>query len=357
MPSVMDRYICRVAASSMLVMLVCFYALTTLFAMVEELGREQQASGLGEALRFVLYTSPRRIYELAPYVIFLGGLIGLGTLAGTPKSPSCGRRARRCGASSSRWPFRCWRRPSRRPRSESTRRRAWTRHGRGGAVAGASGLGDDPPGRRTGTGRAASTTRVDALGADGELIGVEPVRPRACKQSARRKPCGVCGIRRWAMDCLAAHRTCARLASVRTAPRSRPDDGAAWESPTSTRNCSAARALVDPRKLSSGRPPASRFERLGPRATERGYVSDLAMEQGCCSRWRPWGSRCWRWAWWSDPCARSAWGRASPWASTAGTASSSTSRISLRRQAWYSIFHLGSRCWRPSRRAGSRARY
>ncbi len=79
---VTDRHIASAAMSSMLVMLVCFYALTTLFAMVEELGREQQAYGVGEALRYVLYTSPRRIYELAPYVIFLGALIGLGTLAG-----------------------------------------------------------------------------------------------------------------------------------------------------------------------------------------------------------------------------------------------------------------------------------
>ena len=79
---VMDRHIGRAAMSSMLVVLVCFYALTTLFAMVEELGREQQAYGAGEALRYVLYTSPRRIYQLAPYVIFLGALIGLGTLAG-----------------------------------------------------------------------------------------------------------------------------------------------------------------------------------------------------------------------------------------------------------------------------------
>ena len=79
--STMDRYIGRTVLSTILVVLVCFVTLTTLFSLVEELREEEVAYGVREAFLYVLHTSPRRIYELVPYVVFLGALIGLGDLS------------------------------------------------------------------------------------------------------------------------------------------------------------------------------------------------------------------------------------------------------------------------------------
>lgn len=80
-PAIVDRYVATRAAAAIGVVLVCFVSLTALFALVEELGEEEPGYGLREAGLYVLYTIPRRVSELAPYVAFLGALIGLGILA------------------------------------------------------------------------------------------------------------------------------------------------------------------------------------------------------------------------------------------------------------------------------------
>ncbi len=77
----MDAYIGKAVLLSIGVVLLAFLGLMSLFAMLEEL-REDDASYLvSEMLVYVVLTIPRRIYEVLPYVVFLGALIGLGSLA------------------------------------------------------------------------------------------------------------------------------------------------------------------------------------------------------------------------------------------------------------------------------------
>lgn len=76
-----DRYVGRTVLGAIGVVLVCFVTLTGLFAFMEELREEEAGYGALEAGLYVLHTLPRRIYELAPYVAFLGALIGLGILS------------------------------------------------------------------------------------------------------------------------------------------------------------------------------------------------------------------------------------------------------------------------------------
>ena len=77
----MDAYIGTAVLMAIGVVLLAFLGLMSLFAMLEEL-REDDASYLvSEMLIYVALTIPRRIYEVLPYVVFLGALIGLGSLA------------------------------------------------------------------------------------------------------------------------------------------------------------------------------------------------------------------------------------------------------------------------------------
>ena len=77
----MDAYIGTAVLMAIGVVLLAFVGLMSLFAMLEEL-REDDASYLvSEMLIYVALTIPRRIYEVLPYVVFLGALIGLGSLA------------------------------------------------------------------------------------------------------------------------------------------------------------------------------------------------------------------------------------------------------------------------------------
>lgn len=75
-----DRYVLRTLLATIAVVLVAFVGLTTAFAFVEELRSSSQTYGVTRVAQYVAYTVPRRIYELVPYVVFLGTLVGLGTL-------------------------------------------------------------------------------------------------------------------------------------------------------------------------------------------------------------------------------------------------------------------------------------
>ncbi len=63
------------------VVLLGLLGLVAIFVLLEELDEDSSAYGLREAAWYVLLTLPRRAYELLPYVLFLGSLISLGTLA------------------------------------------------------------------------------------------------------------------------------------------------------------------------------------------------------------------------------------------------------------------------------------
>lgn len=78
---VMDRHIGREVLFAIVVVLAAFIGLMTLFALIEELREEEASYTLFEVMWYVLLTTPRRIYEVLPYVVFLGALVGLGNLA------------------------------------------------------------------------------------------------------------------------------------------------------------------------------------------------------------------------------------------------------------------------------------
>ena len=79
--SKIDTYIGTTVLIAMLVVLLAFFGLMTLFAVLEELREDDAAYALGEIVIYVALTTPRRLYEVLPYVVFLGALIGLGSLA------------------------------------------------------------------------------------------------------------------------------------------------------------------------------------------------------------------------------------------------------------------------------------
>jgi lipopolysaccharide export system permease protein len=78
----MDRHIGAAVLAAVLLVFVAFLGLMTLFALLEELGENEAGYTLAEAFWYVTLTTPWRVYEVLPYVVFLGALIGLGSLAG-----------------------------------------------------------------------------------------------------------------------------------------------------------------------------------------------------------------------------------------------------------------------------------
>ncbi|MEM8766507.1 MAG: LPS export ABC transporter permease LptG [Pseudomonadota bacterium] len=77
----MDRYIGTAVLMAIGVVLLAFFGLMTIFAMLEELREEDAGYLVSEMFVYVALTTPRRLYEVLPYVVFLGALIGLGSLA------------------------------------------------------------------------------------------------------------------------------------------------------------------------------------------------------------------------------------------------------------------------------------
>ena len=77
----MDRYLMATVWRSIAVVLVCLLTVVTLFTVVDELSDITPGYTEGHALLYVLYSTPRRLYEIAPYGVFIGALVGLGVLA------------------------------------------------------------------------------------------------------------------------------------------------------------------------------------------------------------------------------------------------------------------------------------
>ena len=78
---IIDRYVGRTILYAMAVVLLGFMGLLSVFALLEELPEQGGSYTLIEAAWYVALTLPRRAYELLPYVVLLGSLIGLGQLA------------------------------------------------------------------------------------------------------------------------------------------------------------------------------------------------------------------------------------------------------------------------------------
>jgi len=77
----MDWYIGTSVLAAIGVVLLAFFGLMTLFAVLEELREDDPTYTIGEIAVYIGLTTPRRLYEVLPYVVFLGSLIGLGSLA------------------------------------------------------------------------------------------------------------------------------------------------------------------------------------------------------------------------------------------------------------------------------------
>jgi Predicted permeases len=76
-----DRYVMRAVAASILLILLVILALDFVFAYIAELEDAANDYQALEALIFMLYTLPRRLYDFLPLAAFMGVLIGLGQLA------------------------------------------------------------------------------------------------------------------------------------------------------------------------------------------------------------------------------------------------------------------------------------
>lgn len=76
-----DRYIGSNVLLATAVVLLALGGLDFLFTVFEELGDTEGTYDAAAALRYVLLTSPRHIYELLPMTALIGALIGLGMLA------------------------------------------------------------------------------------------------------------------------------------------------------------------------------------------------------------------------------------------------------------------------------------
>ncbi|WP_437884115.1 LPS export ABC transporter permease LptG [Pseudomonas sp. LRF_L74] len=77
----LDRYIGASVFMAILAVLGVISGLALLFAFIDELGDLSGSYGTLDALIYVLYTAPRRIYDMLPMAALIGCLIGLGSLA------------------------------------------------------------------------------------------------------------------------------------------------------------------------------------------------------------------------------------------------------------------------------------
>ncbi|MDQ2696531.1 MAG: LPS export ABC transporter permease LptG [Pseudomonadota bacterium] len=79
-----DRYIFRVVLGSSLVALLVLMGLETFFTLLTELEDVGKgAYGVNDVLHYLLLTFPSRIYLIFPMALLLGGLMGMGALAGS----------------------------------------------------------------------------------------------------------------------------------------------------------------------------------------------------------------------------------------------------------------------------------
>ncbi|WNW13573.1 LPS export ABC transporter permease LptG [Pseudomonas sp. DTU_2021_1001937_2_SI_NGA_ILE_001] len=77
----LDRYIGKSVFMAILAVLGIILGLASLFAFIDEMGDLSDSYTLLDAGSFVLFTAPRRVYDMLPMAALIGCLIGLGTLA------------------------------------------------------------------------------------------------------------------------------------------------------------------------------------------------------------------------------------------------------------------------------------
>jgi lipopolysaccharide export system permease protein len=78
----LDRYIAAEVARGTVLALIVLLAVIAFFTLVAELGAVGQGSyGVLQAMHYVAFTLPRRVYELLPSATLLGSMLSLGALA------------------------------------------------------------------------------------------------------------------------------------------------------------------------------------------------------------------------------------------------------------------------------------
>lgn len=78
-----DLYILRSLVMSMLVVLLCIVVLMCLFGFIDEARGANETRDFLSIVLLVVLAIPLQLGEMVPYVIFLGSVIGLGTLSAT----------------------------------------------------------------------------------------------------------------------------------------------------------------------------------------------------------------------------------------------------------------------------------
>lgn len=76
-----DRYVMRTVSAAVVLVLIVIMALDFIFAYIAELEDTVNDYQALEALLFMVYTLPRRLYEFLPLGAFMGVLVGLGQMA------------------------------------------------------------------------------------------------------------------------------------------------------------------------------------------------------------------------------------------------------------------------------------
>lgn len=80
---ILDRYIFRTVAIATLVALLVLLLLETFLSLLVELeGVDKASYGFAAALRYLALIQPQRLYEMFPMALLVGGLLGMGALAG-----------------------------------------------------------------------------------------------------------------------------------------------------------------------------------------------------------------------------------------------------------------------------------
>ena len=76
-----DRYIRNTVLQAMLLVLLVLLSLDIIFTLFDELSQTSDNYRTMDALRYILFTFPRHVYELLPMTALIGALTGLGVLA------------------------------------------------------------------------------------------------------------------------------------------------------------------------------------------------------------------------------------------------------------------------------------
>ncbi len=77
----LDRYVVTNVSAALLLVLLVVLSLDLVFAFVTELDELKNNYQMVQALLYIAWTLPRRIYDYLPLAAFIGSLVGLGALA------------------------------------------------------------------------------------------------------------------------------------------------------------------------------------------------------------------------------------------------------------------------------------